>query len=177
MANPQASATLAIETMSGPIDAETLERMRRGVPLRLSAGGAWWFGDEPVTHAGLARTLLQGIDVSDGGEPIVRLGQQFCYVTIDDTPLRVVAVHADAASTVWLHLDDERQVALDPTTLVEDREHGLRCTVPSMGLGRPLTARFGNRAQSELTQWIAWRDGAARPTFAVGERTFEIPEV
>ena len=177
MANALASATLASRTMAGAIDPETLERMRRGVPLRLSAGGAWWFGDEPVTHAGLARALLQGIDLADSGEPIVRLGHQFCYVTIDDTPLRVLSVSSDAARTVWLRLDDERQVALDPSTLAEDREHGLRCTVPSIGLGRPLAARFGNRAQSDLAQWIGWREGAARPTFAVGEQAYEIPEI
>lgn len=162
--------------MGEAIDAETLERMRRGVPLRLSAGGAWWFGDEAVTHAGLARALTQGIDLADSGEPIVRLGHQFCYVTIDDTPLRVLAVHDDAAGTVWLRLDDEREVELDPTTLVEDRNGGLRCTVPSRGLGRPLAARFGNRAQADLARWIRWQDGAARPTFAARDRVLEIPE-
>ncbi len=162
--------------MADAIDPELLERMRRGVPLRLSAGGSWSFGDDPVTHAGLARTLTQSIDVSDGGETIVRLGQQFCYVTIDDTALRVVAVHADGDGTVWLRLDDEREVALDPSTLVEDRQLGLRCEVPSAGLGRPLAARFGNRAQADLAQWVVWRDGAARPTFAHGGHTVVIPE-
>ncbi len=163
--------------MPGSIDAETLERMRRGVPLRRSASGSWWFGDELVTHAGLARALTLGLDLSDGGEPIVRLGHQFCYVTLDDTPLRVIAARCDAAGALWLRLDDERDVLLDPTTLVEDRELGLRCTVGSSGLGRPLAARFGNRAQAEVAEWIVWAPGAARPTFKLGDQAFEIPEV
>jgi hypothetical protein len=162
--------------MGEPIDEETLERMRRGVPLRRSAGGAWWFGDEPVTHRGLARALTRGLDMSDGGEPIVRLGHQFCYVTLDDTPLRVVGVDADDDGTIWLRLDDERTVELDPTTLVEDRGAGLRCTVPSIQLSRPLRARFANGAQAELARWLEWPDGASRPTLVCRERSFEIPE-
>ncbi|MBL8942187.1 MAG: hypothetical protein JNK45_03515 [Myxococcales bacterium] len=154
--------------MADAIDEATLERMRRGVPLRLSAAGSWWFGDEPVTHVGLARALTGGLDLSDGGEPIVRLGHQYCYVTLDDTPLRVVGLREDDAGTLWLRLDDGRDVVLDTASLVEDRERGLRCAVPSRDSGRPLAARFGNRAQADLARWIRWPDGAARPSFVHG---------
>lgn len=162
--------------MGEPIDEEVLERMRRGVPLRRSAGGAWWFGDEPVTHVGLARALTRGLDLSDSGEPIVRLGHQFCYVTLDDTPLQVVGVDGDEHGAIWLRLDDERVVELDPSTLVEDRGAGLRCTVPSIQLARPLHARFANRAQGELARWIRWPDGASRPSLVFRASEIEIPE-
>lgn len=162
--------------MADAIDEETLERMRRGVPLRLSAAGSWWFGDEPVTHVGLARALTSGLDLSDGGEPIVRLGHQYCYVTLDDTPLRVVGLCEDAAGTLWLRLDDDRDVELDAASLIEDRDRGLRCAVPSRESGRPLAARFGNRAQAELARWIRWPEGAARPSFVHGAAERIIPQ-
>ena len=155
------------------IDPELLERMRRGVPLRLSAGGTWWFGDELVTHPGVARALREGVDVSDGGEPIVALGPQWCYVTIEDTPLRVDAVTRES-EVLSVRLDDGRVVPIDPASLREHAEHGLSCEVPSRRSGRPLRARFTNRAQADLAPWLEWNEGDARPKLALGETRVEI---
>lgn len=159
--------------VSDAIDPELLERMRRGVPLRLSAGGTWWFGDELVTHPGVARALREGVDVSDTGEPIVALGPQWCYVTVDDTPLRVDAVTRDA-DALSVRLDDGRVVAIDPAGLREHAELGLSCEVPSGRSGRPLRARFTNRAQADLAPWLEWDDGDARPRLVLGDRRIEI---
>lgn len=154
------------------MDPELLERLRRGVPLRMTAGGAWWFGDEPVTHPGVDAALRGGLDLSDGGEPIVRLGTQWCYVTIDDAPLRVIAIAGAPPEVPTLVLDDARRLALDPQALVEDPEAGLRTQVPAQGSGRPLAARFTNRALGELQPWLDL-DGAV-PRLRLGDRGFAI---
>ena len=141
------------ETPAG-LPPEVLERMRRGVPLVLTAGGAFLWGEEPITHERVIEALRAGLDVSDGGEPTTAIGPQWCYLKVEDTPLRVVAVAADADATPRLRLDDGRDVPLDPSTLWEEPELGLRCEVPSQRSGRALAARFTNRAQSDLAQWI-----------------------
>lgn len=172
-----ASAALVYaRVVTTPIDPELLERLRRGVPLRLSAGGTWWFGDEVVTHPGVARALRDGVDLSDGGEPIVALGPQWCYVTIDDTPLFVDAVLRGAGEhELMVRLDDGRVLPLDPSTLREEPERGLSCAVPSRRSGTPLRARFRNRAQADLSPWLSWDDAADRPLLAIGEQRIAIP--
>jgi uncharacterized protein len=158
------------------IDPELLERLRRGVPLRLSAGGTWWFGDEMVTHPGVARALTAGVDLSDGGEPIVALGPQWCYVTIDDTPLFVDAVLRGAGDDeLMVRLDDGRVLPLDPTSLREDPRQGLSCAVPSRGKGLPLRARFTNQAQLDLLPWLAWDEKSDRALLQLGVRRIAIP--
>lgn len=153
------------------IDPETLERLRRGVPLRLTARGEFRFDDGPITHARVRDALRAGLDVSDSGEPIVRLGPQWCYLTVDDLVLRVTGVVARDGAP-WLRLDDGRELALDPDTLWEEPGAGLRCTVPSQATGRPLPARFSNTAQIDLAAWMDL--DAEPPVLAIGDRRWAI---
>jgi hypothetical protein len=174
-AEPAPAAPAAPAHAPAPaLDPALLERLRRGVPLSLGERGTWAFDGEPVTHPGVARALTDGLDLSDGGEPIVALGAQWCYVTIVDTPLRVLAVDGDAAG-LWLRLDDGRRVALDASTLVEDDGRGLRATVPSRAHGRPLAARFTNRAQADLAPLLGWDDARDRPLLRQGGVEHLIP--
>lgn len=133
---------------------EVLERMRRGVPLVLSAGGAFLWGDEPITHGRVIEALRAGLDVTEGGEPTVAIGPQWCYLKVEDTPLRVVSAAPGPDGSPWLLLDDGREVPLDAGTLWEEPGAGLRCAVPSQRSGRALAARFTNRGQAELARWI-----------------------
>ncbi len=87
------------------LDPELLERLRRGVPLRMHRTGELRLGGEPITHPRVEQALREGLDLSDGGEPIVRLGAQWCYLTIDDCPLRATAVTRDD-HTLTVRLDD-----------------------------------------------------------------------
>src|SRR6186713_1812063 len=107
------------ETPAG-LPPEVLERMRRGVPLVLTAGGAFLWGDEPITHERVIEALRAGLDVTDAGEPTTAIGPQWCYLKIEDTPLRVIAVAADPNEAPILRLDDGRDVPLDPSTLWEE---------------------------------------------------------
>lgn len=154
---------------SGPppgIDPEFLERLRRGVPLRMTAMGELLFDGEPITHPRVRQALRDGLDV-ENGETIVRLGAQWCYLSIDDTPLRATSVDVEDEH-VWLRLDDGRRVELDPSTLWEEPGAGLRCKVPSAPTGRPLDARLTNAAQMQLATHIEEDDDGL--ALKLGER-------
>lgn len=143
----------------GPsLDPATLERLRRGVPLRMSARGELLFDAEPVTHPRVRQALREGLDVSDGGEPIVRLGPQWCYLTIDDLPLRATAVRREGEALL-VRLDDGRELPLPLDTLWDEPGRGLRAEVPSRTSGRPLGVRFTNQAQMDLAAWIEDGEG------------------
>jgi uncharacterized protein len=159
--------------MGGDIDPAMLERMRRGVPLRMTATGRLLFDDEPITHPRVDAALRAGLDVTDAGETTVHIGGHWCYLGVDDLPLRATAVR-EIPGGVELRLDDGRTVALDPATLWEEPDHGLRCTVPSAGSGRPLGVRLTNRAQIDL-QPLLRIDDADRPMLRIGEAWHVVP--
>jgi len=135
------------------LDPQTLERLRRGLPLRLDRTGQFHLGDDPITHPRIRATFLAGLDLSDTGEPTLHLREQWCYLTVDDCPLRATAVLRGPDDHPQLRLDDGRTVPLDPTTLVEDST-GLRAAAPSQPSGRPLAVRLGNTAAMDLSAWL-----------------------
>lgn len=154
-ASPLASASLLapMPTPGTSLDPELLERLRRGVPLRMSARGELLFDAEPVTHPRVRQALREGLDVSDGGEPIVRLGPQWCYLTIDDLPLRATAVRREG-DALLVRLDDGRELPLDPRTLWDEPGHGLRAAVPARASSRPLGVRFTSQAHLDLAAFL-----------------------
>ena len=158
----------------GDIDPAMLERLRRGVPLRMTATGRLLFGGEPITHPRVDAALRAGLDVTDAGEPTVHIGGHWCYLHIDDLPLRATAAEA-IPSGVELRLDDGRTLPLDLATLWEEPGRGLRCTVPSAGSGRPLGVRLTNRAQMDLQPLLRLHDDG-RPMLRIGDTWHPVPE-
>lgn len=155
------------------IDPEMLERMRRGVPLRVTATGRLLFGGEPITHPRVDAALRAGLDVTDAGEPTVHIGGHWCYLHVDDLPLRATA--ADPVDGgVQLRLDDGRTVPLDPGTLWEEPGKGLRCTVPAAGSGRGLGVRLTNRAQMDLQSILRLSDDGT-PMLRLGDAWRAVP--
>ncbi len=155
------------------IDPETLERLRRGVALRMSAQGELTLGGEPITHPRVRQALRDGLDLSEGSEPIVRLGAQWCYLTIDDCPLRATAVIREG-DQLRLRLDDGRTLPLSLPTLWDEPGRGLRARAPSRSSGRALAVRFTNRAQMDLAEWLD--EGVGDHTVLVlGDERWVIP--
>jgi hypothetical protein len=153
------------------IDPALLERLRRGVPLTMARTGELRFDGEPIRHDRVRRALREGIDVTDDGEPIVRLGPHWCYLHVDDLPLRILAVRRFGDALVAT-LDDGRDVPLDPATLWEEPGHGLRATVPSRHGPRSIAARFSNRAQVDLSAWLD--PDTEAPVLVLDDRRFSI---
>jgi len=158
------------------MDPELLDRLRRGFPLRMDARGAFWFEGDPLDHPGVVAYFRRHLDADDAGDPIVCVDGKYVYVQVEDTPLRATRV-IERDGAPHLILDDERIVPLDPETLVEQRDRGLRCTAPSAGSGRPLAVRLGNTAAMDLDRWISWPDEAARPQIVLDELRRVIPEL
>lgn len=139
---------------------DVLEKLRRGIPLRMTRPGDFEFGGEPVTHARTIAALRASLDVTPEGEFTTALGPQWCYLQVDDTPLRITTVDLDRSSPAPMaRLDDGRTLPLDLGSVWEEPQRGLVASVPAQPSGRPLPARFTNRAQLELSALLTWDDG------------------
>ena len=119
-----------------------LERLRRGVGLRLDAAGKWWQGDEPFLHAGLIAALNRGIRLHpDSGEPIVYIGDKWCYFESEDLPLVVRGLQVDEHG-VWALLNTEARVLIPRDGFYEDGDRIL------IRLDAQRTARLSRTTQS-----------------------------
>ena len=137
-----------------PIPPDVLDRLRRSVPLRMTAQGRLVLGGEDVTHPRVIAALRAGLDVTEAGEPTVSLGPHWIYLTVDDCPLRALAVRSAGDGTLWMRLDDGRAVPLDPASLWEEPGRGLRSRAASQPSGRALAVRFTNPALMDLAEHL-----------------------
>lgn len=151
------------------LDPETLERLRRQLPLRLDRRGRFLFEDDPVSHPGVHALFMRGLDATPAGEPALRVGAQWVYLKVEDCVLRATGVTADVHGAPQLRLDDGRELLLDPATLWEEPGAGLRCSVPSQLSGRPLSVRFTNTALADLAPWLVVDEATGQAALRVGD--------
>lgn len=158
------------------LDPKILEQLRRGIPLRMDATGRFWLDNEPVTHPRVIAAFRNGLDVTPQGEHTLHVGNQWCYIKIADAPLRVNAVAHCLANALTLRLDDGRTLTIDPANLAEQPHGGLWTTVPSQLSGRPLLARFTNRAQMDLDPFLSFDEHTQMFALAIGGHRFGIAQ-
>lgn len=160
------------------LDPETLDKLRRGFPLRMDRQGHFAFEGDAVTHPGVVALFRAGLDVNEAGECELHVADQWTYLKVDDLPLRALRVENPSAEDdrPTLLLDDGRRVPLDPASLWEEPEHGLRCTVPSQRSARPIGVRFSNTATMDLSKWMVWDDEYDRPKLACSGQRWTIRE-
>ena len=132
-----------------------LEELRRSVDLRLDFEGRWYHEGEIFEHPRLIALFDKGIDSHpDSGEPIVHIGDRWCYIKADDTPFIV------------------RRLEATSTTLTAILNNGERHPIPAAGfeavgdyiyvqLAANRRARLDRDAQNQLWGWLADGDDAA----------------
>lgn len=133
------------------MDAEVLELLRRSSGLGLDRECRWHVLGDPVTHARTVLVLNRGLEVLDGGEVIVRVGGQWAYVTVAETPycVRNVALVGGvggrgAPVALELSLSDDTREVLAPATLSLLGEADLRCRVKGGAPARFLRPAWHN---------------------------------
>ncbi len=147
--------------------AERLEIFRRGVDLRLDAEGRWLHEGEPFEHPRLIAFFDQGIDLHpETGEPILRVGDKWCYISAEDVPFLV------------------RKLRETPEGLEATLNTGERVLVPEAGfestgervylqLGRR-RARLDRLTQASLVAWL--EEGSAGLEVHATGRSYPIKE-
>ncbi len=116
----------------------------------LDREGRFWHDGRPVEHPRLAAALHRWIDRDPETDRfILRAGQQWCYITVEDAPFQITGVsfEGDAPHTrVELILDDETREELDYGSLRQRANNVLYCRVKD---GR-FDARFQRNAYYKL---------------------------
>jgi hypothetical protein len=100
--------------MNDPVSTFRFSRESR---IRIDAEGHVWHEGERVAHEGLARALASWVDFDDAtGRYVLRNTLDWCFVTVDRTPLVVRRV-TPRGETFVLELSDGSSEALLPETL------------------------------------------------------------
>ena len=125
-----------------------LEKRRRSIDLHLDREGAWWHDGAPFTHDRLIEAFNRGLDIDiDSGEPILRVGGHWCYISVEDTAFIVLRVSQQKGAFSVL-LNTREKIEMDPTSLSFVGE----TLYTRLGDGR--RARFNRDALATIAGWL-----------------------
>lgn len=120
--------------------------MSRESTVVLDRHGRFWHDGQRVEHPRVAQAFARWIDHHpDDGRFILNNGYDWCYLTVEDTPVFVEHLRVDGSS-VELDLSDGTTEPLDPSTATLDDDDVVRIRVKNA----TTPARFTRRAQLDL---------------------------
>ena len=96
----------------GPVDPQTLQKLREQSGLRLDKEGRFWHRGGLVEHARTLAVLHQGIHRAPDGRWATRIGKDWGYLEVEDAALFIrriepaqEALRAQLASGEWTQVD------------------------------------------------------------------------
>lgn len=146
-------------------------KLSRESRIRVDRDGHIWHEGERVLHPGLARTLARWIDLDDNGRYVMRNALDWCFVTVDHTPLvvRSVRLETDPAMRVEVELSDDSTESLDLSTVQVDPDGVVYAHVR----GGRLLARFDRQPSFKFLEHVE-TDERGLMTFTLGSKTVRI---
>jgi len=120
--------------------------------------GRWFHKGAEMIQRDIVRLFYEHIEVDSLGRYVVRLGDESCYLDVEDTPFVVQRVRFEDDGDIQnlrVFLSDDTEEALNPETLFVGEENVLYCTVKQ---GR-FSARFHRPAYYQLAEFVQEEEG------------------
>jgi len=137
--------------------------------IRLDAQGRWWHDGELVEHPHIIEAFNRGISPDENGRFRLRLGNDWCYVDVEDAAYRVLAIDLASDDRLSIRLSDRTAEILDPATLSLDADGAFSCAVKH-GQAK---AKFSREAHFALGSHLEEQEG--RLSLRVGAKSYPIP--
>lgn len=146
-------------------------KLSRESQIRVDRDGHIWHQGERVLHPGLARTLARWIDIDENGRYVMRNALDWCFITVDHTPLvvRNVVLETDPAMRIEVELSDDSTEALDLSTVQVDPDGVVYAHVRNA----KLLARFDRQPSFKFLEHVE-ADAKGIMVFQLGSKTARI---
>lgn len=118
--------------------------------IRLDKRLRWFHDDAPVEHPKIIEVFNSSLRLMDDGRYQLQVGNDWCFVTIEDAAFEVRLIDPLPDGSVLLRLSDRNTDRLDPKTLALDEDGTFVCRVKN---GRA-KARFSREAQFALGELL-----------------------
>jgi hypothetical protein len=122
--------------------------------IRLDRELRWFHDDELIEHPKIIEAFNTGLSPTDDGRFMLRFGNDWCFVQVEDAAYEVRAVHFLPEPRVVLSDRTDEPLAIESLWLGSDGV--LNCGVKQ---GRA-KARFSRQAQADLGEHFEEKNGA-----------------
>ncbi len=150
------------------MDKEPMRDITPWCRIRIDYEGRWFYEDKEIINPGVLQSFSEALELCDDGRYRIVLGNEICYVEVEDTPFVVMTVRGDNAQGFMLILNSGRAYPLDPATLTIGRDNILYALLPG---GMPV--RLSRPAYYQLA--MAMEEGPNGEIFLqVGQQRYPI---
>lgn len=118
--------------------------------IRLDRQLRWWHDDEPVEHPKIVELFNASLVPTDDGRFQLRIGNDWCFVQVEDAAYEVRTVDVAEDGRVSVRLSDRTAEPLALDTLALTPDGVLTCRVK----GARARARFSRDAQFQLGELL-----------------------
>ena len=123
--------------------------------------GRWFHRGAEMIHREFIRLFYENMEMDATGRTIITMGDDRCYVEVEDTPYIVRSVRfkdpgEDDKAYFQLILSDDSHDRLSPDTLYVGKEQVLYCKVKD----RTFPARFSRPAYYQLAEYLSEDEGS-----------------
>jgi uncharacterized protein len=125
--------------------------------IRIDNEGIWYYGNDEIFREEIILLFYDNLKRDQSGRYLIELGNEKCYVEVEDAPFVVNAVRREKigdeqGETFYLYLSDGKCEPLDPSTLCVGNDNILYCSIRRA----TFTARFSRAAYYQIANFIEY---------------------
>jgi uncharacterized protein len=125
--------------------------------IRINKEGIWYYGDDEIFREEIILLFYDNLKRDQSGRYLIELGNEKCYVEVEDVPFVVKAARRDGTGdeegeVFYLYLSDGKCEPLDPSTLCVGNDNILYCSIRNAAF----TARFSRAAYYQIANCIEY---------------------
>lgn len=123
--------------------------------IHIDKEGRWYYEGSEIINPMVLKAFHEALTRDEKGRYCIVMGNEVCYVEVEDTPFVVSAIRGDPATGLFLRLNTMKTYPLDPKRLSIGKDNVMYYTLPDGSL-----ARFSRQAYYSLALMMEEHDGA-----------------
>jgi hypothetical protein len=147
--------------------------------IRINKEGIWYHGNNEIWRKEIVALFYDNLKLDISGRYLIELGNEKCYIKVEDAPFVVKAVHLERGETdhgneevIYLHLSDDKFEHLDLNTLWVSAENILYCFIKNA----VFKARFSRQSYYQIADYIEYNDENDEYFIPLNGRSYSIKQ-
>ncbi|HUN55143.1 MAG TPA: DUF1285 domain-containing protein [Smithella sp.] len=130
--------------------------------IKIDKDGIWYYNGAHMFRKEILSVFFQCLRMDECGRYLIELGDESCYLDVEDTPFVIAAVYktnspCDGREQIEILLNDDCCERLDANSLYTGADNVLYCRVKE---GR-FAARFSRNSYYQLAEFIEQTENSA----------------
>jgi hypothetical protein len=106
-----------------------LRDVTEGCRIRIDKEGKWFYEGCEIINPLVLRAFCNAIETDEHGRHRIVIGDELCYIEVEDTPFVISGIRGDPAIGLYVRLNTLETFPLDPTQICIGRDNILYMTL------------------------------------------------